>query len=72
MVNDLIDTELEKSNMPIVLSGISLGGMLAYQVACLNKKVSGLIVTSLADTRKNLFKWDWLGINYLEPYLLFY
>ena len=52
LVNDLIDSELEKSNMPIVLSGISLGGMLAYQVACLNKKVSGLIVTSLADTRK--------------------
>ncbi len=52
LVNELVNLELEKSNSPIVLCGVSLGGMLAYQVACLNKQISGLIVTSLADTRK--------------------
>ena len=52
LVNDLISYESKNADSQIVLCGISLGGMLAYQVAALNDNVSGLIVTSLADTRE--------------------
>jgi len=52
LLDNLIDKELKDSNKEIILCGASLGGMLAYQVACINKKVKGLIVTSLADTTK--------------------
>tara|TARA_B110000014_G_C20093942_1_gene573140 strand:- start:638 stop:1576 length:939 start_codon:yes stop_codon:yes gene_type:complete len=51
LLNDLVDKELEK-NKKIVLCGISLGGMLSYQVACQNKNVDALMVSSLADTRR--------------------
>ena len=51
LVDDLVNEEAKKSDSPIVLCGVSLGGMLAYQVASLNSNISGLIVTSLADTR---------------------
>ncbi len=39
-----------------MLCVVSLGGILAYQVACLNKNVNGLIVTILADIRKMQLK----------------
>lgn len=50
-VSDLIDEELLKDNRPIVLFGLSMGGMLAYQVAAKNKNVKALMVTTLADPR---------------------
>ena len=52
LLNELVNKEAEKNNKRIVLCGISLGGMLSYQVACQNKNVSALMVSSLADTRK--------------------
>lgn len=52
LVNDLITREVEKDNKKVLLCGISLGGMLSYHAACLNKHVVGLMVSSLADTRK--------------------
>lgn len=51
LVNDLINHELKKDKRPIFLLGLSAGGMLAYHVACVNKKVAGLIVTNLLDQR---------------------
>lgn len=51
LVNDLINHELEKDNRPIFLLGLSAGGMLAYHVACVNKKIAGLIATNLSDQR---------------------
>ena len=51
LLDNLIDNELKNSNKGIILYGLSLGGMLAYQVACINNKVKALMVTSLADTR---------------------
>ena len=73
LVNDLVNKELDKDSKPIVLCGVSLGGMLAYQVACLNSRITGLIVTSLADTRKKtvqlgLAKTELLGA--ISPILL--
>lgn len=52
LVNALIDKEIKDSGKKVLLCGISLGGMLSYHAACLNKNVVGLMVSSLADTRK--------------------
>lgn len=51
LVSDLVDHELQKDNRPILLFGLSMGGMLAYQVAAKNGNVNGLIATTLADPR---------------------
>lgn len=52
IVHQLVEKEYEKDHLPIILTGISLGGMLAYQVACHTKNVIGVIATTLADTRQ--------------------
>jgi alpha-beta hydrolase superfamily lysophospholipase len=57
-VSDLIDSELAKDDRPVILLGLSVGGMLAYQVAAKNNKVKGIIVTTLADPRSNKVKDD--------------
>mgnify|MGYP001047538858 CR=1 FL=1 len=51
LVVDLIDHELEKDDRPIVLFGLSAGGMLAYQAACLRQEVAGLIFSNILDQR---------------------
>jgi alpha-beta hydrolase superfamily lysophospholipase len=51
MINDFTNFILEKHKKPVVLFGMSVGGMLAYQVAAKNKKVRGLIATTLIDPR---------------------
>jgi alpha-beta hydrolase superfamily lysophospholipase len=50
-VCDLIDAELARDGRPVVLFGVSLGGLLAYQAAA-RRRVAGLIVTTLADPRE--------------------
>jgi alpha-beta hydrolase superfamily lysophospholipase len=42
-----------KENKPLYLFGLSAGGMLAYQISCRLKNVSGLIATCLLDQRIN-------------------
>jgi alpha-beta hydrolase superfamily lysophospholipase len=51
-VCDLVDAELARDGKPIVLFGVSLGGMLAYQVAARSRRVIGLVATTLADPRE--------------------
>jgi alpha-beta hydrolase superfamily lysophospholipase len=51
-VSALIDAELERDGRPIVLFGVSLGGLLAYQAAARSKKIAGLVATTLADPRE--------------------
>jgi alpha-beta hydrolase superfamily lysophospholipase len=51
-VTELIDAELERDGRPVVLFGVSLGGLLAYQAACRSRRVVGLVATTLADTRE--------------------
>ena len=52
IIHQLVEEEYKKDGLPIILTGISLGGMLAYQVACHTNKVIGVIATTLADTRQ--------------------
>lgn len=51
MVSDLVEYELSKDERPIVLFGLSAGGMLAYHAACKSRNVSGIIATNLLDQR---------------------
>ena len=51
-VTDLIDAELARDGRPIVLFGVSLGGLLAYQAVAQSRKPIGLVVTTLADPRE--------------------
>lgn len=51
MGRDFLVKEQINDPRPIILFGLSAGGMLAYQVACLNKKIKGIIVTTLLDQR---------------------
>lgn len=49
--SDLVDAELARDNRPIVLYGLSAGGMLTYQVAARNKKVKGIVGMTFLDQR---------------------
>jgi alpha-beta hydrolase superfamily lysophospholipase len=51
-VSDLIDHELARDGRPVVLFGVSLGGLLAYQAAARSRRVAGLVATTLADPRE--------------------
>ena len=50
-VNQLISSESTKDTRPIILFGLSAGGMLAYHTTCINGNVSGLIGTNFLDQR---------------------
>ena len=50
--SDLIDAELARDNRPIVLYGLSAGGMLTYHVAAKNKKVKGIVGMTFLDTQE--------------------
>ena len=50
-VVDLIAAERARDSRPIVLFGVSLGGLLAYQAAA-RTQVEGLVATTLADPRE--------------------
>jgi len=51
-VTALIDAEIARDGRPVVLFGVSLGGLLAYHVAARSKRVIGLVATTLADSRE--------------------
>lgn len=48
--SDLIDAELAKDQRPIVLYGLSAGGMLSYHVAAKNRKVKAIVGMTFLDT----------------------
>lgn len=47
--SDLINAELARDNRPIVLYGLSAGGMLTYHVAAKNRKVKGIVGMTFLD-----------------------
>jgi len=51
-VCDLIAAERARDGKPVVLFGVSLGGLLAYQAAARSRDVVGLVATTLADPRE--------------------
>ncbi|KAK2598157.1 hypothetical protein QQS21_005708 [Conoideocrella luteorostrata] len=51
IASDFIDYELQNDSRPIVLYGLSAGGMLTYHVAAKNKKVKGIIGMTFLDMR---------------------
>lgn len=54
--SDLIDVELAKDNRPVVLYGLSAGGMLTYHVAAKNKKVKAIVGMTFLDTSNQVVK----------------
>lgn len=64
IANDFINFELDNDPRPIVLYGLSAGGMLTYHAAALNKRVKAIVGMTFLDQRntqvrdetaKNLF-----------------
>jgi alpha-beta hydrolase superfamily lysophospholipase len=51
-VSALIDAEIARDGRPVVLFGVSLGGLLAYHAAARSKKIIALVATTLADPRE--------------------
>jgi alpha-beta hydrolase superfamily lysophospholipase len=51
-VADLIAAEIARDARPVLLFGVSLGGLLAYHAAARSRRVAGLIATTLADPRE--------------------
>jgi alpha-beta hydrolase superfamily lysophospholipase len=51
-VVSLIEAELARDGRPVILFGVSLGGLLAYHAAARSKRIAGLIATTLADPRE--------------------
>jgi alpha-beta hydrolase superfamily lysophospholipase len=49
--SDFIEAELMRDRRPIVLYGLSAGGMLTYHAAALNKKVKGIVGMTFLDLR---------------------
>jgi alpha-beta hydrolase superfamily lysophospholipase len=49
--SDLVDAELSRDSRPIVLYGLSAGGMETYHVAALNRKVRGIVGMTFLDQR---------------------
>ena len=50
--SDLINAELAKDDRPIVLYGLSAGGMEGYHVAALNNRVKGIVGMTFLDQRE--------------------
>lgn len=51
IANDFVNAELASDPRPIVLYGLSAGGMLTYHVAAINPKVKGIIGMTFLDQR---------------------
>jgi len=62
--SDLIDAELAKDDRPIVLYGLSAGGMLTYHVAAKNKKVKAIVGMTFLDTSDQIVR-DRVSRNWL-------
>ena len=50
--NDYINYELSRDSRPIILYGLSAGGMETYHIACKNKKVKGIVGMTFLDQRE--------------------
>ncbi|KXP14582.1 alpha/beta hydrolase [Tsukamurella pseudospumae] len=56
--SDLVDAELAKDDRPIVLYGLSAGGMETYHVASVNGRVSGIVGMTFLDQQSAKVRRD--------------
>ncbi len=49
LVSDYINADHGRDDRPVVLFGFSVGGMLSYDVSCINHRVAGVCATSFID-----------------------
>ncbi|MDR2853445.1 MAG: alpha/beta hydrolase [Burkholderiaceae bacterium] len=52
LVSDFIDAERKRDPRPIILYGLSAGGMLAYHVAARNPDIAGIVGMTFLDQRQ--------------------
>ena len=65
-VAGVIDAQARRTGQPIIVLGLSVGGMLAYDATARTRIPKGLIATCLLDTRdpvvrRSLVRWPWLA-----------
>ncbi|MEH6344280.1 MAG: alpha/beta fold hydrolase [Bermanella sp.] len=65
-VVDFIAYERSRDERPIILYGLSAGGMLAYHAAAIDKNVAGVVGMCFMDmrmkyTKKKVVRWEWMG-----------
>ncbi len=51
LLSDFIDAEIKRDGKPVILYGLSAGGMLTYNAAAINKKVKGIVGMTFLDER---------------------
>nr|WP_259144595.1 alpha/beta fold hydrolase [Tsukamurella ocularis] len=56
--SDLVDAELAKDDRPVVLYGLSAGGMETYHIASINRRVSGIIGMTFLDQQSAKVRRD--------------
>ncbi len=65
-VAGVLETEARRAEHPIVIFGLSLGGMLAYDATARTRIPNGLVATCLLDprdppARRGLVRWPWMA-----------
>ncbi|MFC9432134.1 alpha/beta hydrolase [Streptomyces sp. NPDC056987] len=70
---DLVRAERAADPRPILLFGLSMGGMLAYEVSARTRDVAAVLVTNLIDLsdtamRATAIRYSWMGVT--APYVL--
>jgi alpha-beta hydrolase superfamily lysophospholipase len=68
-VVDFLAYERSRDDRPIVLYGLSAGGMLAYHVAAVDRKVAGLICMCFLDQRVRQVRWQTARFGPVGAYL---
>lgn len=56
--SDLVDAELAEDDRPVVLYGLSAGGMETYHVASVNRRVSGIVGMTFLDQQSPKVRRD--------------
>ncbi|MEC0372421.1 alpha/beta hydrolase [Paenibacillus chibensis] len=56
IASDFIDAEAAQDDRPIFLYGLSAGGMETYHIACINRKVKGIIGMTFLDQRLQIVR----------------
>jgi alpha-beta hydrolase superfamily lysophospholipase len=65
-VAGVLETEARRADHPIVIFGLSLGGMLAYDATARTRIPNGLVATCLLDprdpmVRRSFLRWPWMA-----------